>query len=490
MKDGTPLPPPEHNKKPPHNLEVEQALLGAIFVNNDCLTKVRPWLKGEHFFEPLHGRIFDTCVTLWDADRPATPVTLKPAFESDPSITELDQGVRYLITLASSAATTLHAEDHGRHIHELALRRAMILAAERLAHEASALSESTSPAAVLGAARADLDRIDEALDTSSRAFAQASTEDCMDALEQLLQDIGNGEQQGVQFSLRAMDYHFGAMAPGDLTIMAGRPSMGKTALALECARRVAMGGGRWDTAPEDRRDGVLIISMEMSKNQLSARLVSSSTYNEQAPDYATAYRDFFDGRMSDAQRESWSAATKALRELPLRIVDRTMSVSDIRAEAGKAKRAFERDGKTLSLIVIDYLQLILPDNPSVQRVHQVGQISRGLKSLALRLSVPILCLSQLSRQVEQRDDKRPVMSDLRDSGEIEQDADNILMLYRPEYYTQKIKPKSHQEEADLQERLADERMRLTVFIEKRRNGPTGYAELFADLRYNHIRDWR
>ena len=471
-------PEPEPTRPPPSNTEAEQALLGAIFRSNLAHGRVADFLLPEHFSFAIHARIYEAIGKLIDRGQQANPVTLKNLFENDVALAEVG-GARYLTQLAESAVTIINAEDYGRRIHDLHLRRQLIGLGEDIANEAYE-QEIDDPAI------AQIERAEERLyslatvgdsDGDLRPFSVAWGEMTAEA-ERAYQRGAAGLPTG----LTDLDRLTGGLYPGELVVLAGRPSMGKTALATNMAYRAAK--ARLDDA--DRGAIVGFFSLEMTQTQVAARVAG-----EIAGVSSDRVRR---GSLSAVDFERLVGAGSQLAcRLPL-YLDQTpgISVSQVRARARRLRR---RHG--LGLIVIDYLQLMASGRRE-NRVQEVSEISRGLKAVAKELAVPVLALSQLSRQVEQRDDKRPHLADLRESGSIEQDADVVLFLYRDSYYAERDEPKRREGERaehfsdrklEWASRLADGRNAADVIVAKNRSGPIGEARLFYDASLTRVSDF-
>jgi replicative DNA helicase len=460
----------ESYRSPPSNIEAEQALLGAILVNNEACDRVSSFLLPEHFFEPLHARIYEAASTLIRLGKLASPITLKSHFETDATLREIG-GTAYLARLAANATTIINAEEYGRSIHELAQRRKLIGIGTDLVNEAF------TPA-IEDTARDLIERAEQTLysmaETSKygqgfQPFVRALT-DAVDMAASAYQR--DGGLSGIASGLRDLDEKMGGLQASDLIILAGRPAMGKTALATNIAYNIA----RAYTA-DHQADGsvkvtnggiVAFFSLEMSAEQLATRIIS-----EQAMIPSERIRR---GKINEDEFAKIVEVTREMQSLPL-YIDATggLTIAQVAARARRLKRQ-----RGLNLVVVDYLQLLAGSTRRAAegRVQEVSEITVGLKALAKELGVPILALSQLSRQVENRDDKRPQLSDLRESGSIEQDADVVLFVYREEYYLARKEPRPNtQEHFDWQEQMNRVNGVAEVIIGKQRHGPTGIVEL-------------
>ncbi len=435
--NNIPLPPA------PQNIDAEQALLGAILVNNDAFVSVSGFLHADHFFDPVHARIYAACASLIDKRQLASPVTLKSYFGRDDGLASVG-GAAYLARLAGASAPVLNAEDYGRAIFDLALRRGLQQICEDGIARASAPDPGEAPIEIVQAIETQLYGLTAVEHTSEpRPLSHA-----MDlTLARLSSDK---KAMGVPSGLADLDRHLGGFYAPGLFIIGGRPSMGKTALATTIAFNAAA------HAP------VLFVSLEMSADEIATRILASQTG---APVYKIK-----SGSLSDAEWRAICEAKIGLDARPLYIEEQgALSLSNIRHRARrlKAKRG-------LGMVVIDYLQLISgSDKYRANKVAEVTEISMGLKALAKELSVPVVALSQLSRGVEQRDDKRPKLSDLRESGSIEQDADVVMFVYREEYYLRNAEP-TKGGPAELiawADKMSKAKGKAQIICEKNRNGP-------------------
>ncbi len=458
----------------PHNIEAEQALLGAILVNNEAFYRVSDFLEPQHFFEPIHQKIFQLSRDLIRAGKLATPVTLKTFLEADIDIGGMTLS-QYLARLAAEATTIINAEDYGRTIYDLAVRRSLIIVGEDMVNVAYDAPVDFSPRQQIEEAERRLYELAEVgkYEGGFQQFSNALTTAVDMAANAFQRD---GKLSGLATGLDDLDRMMGGLQPSDLIILAGRPGMGKTALATNVAYNVAK---RW--AGEVRPDGhtvttnggiVGFFSLEMSAEQLATRIISEQT--------TIPSNQIRRGSISEAEFEKIRDHAIELQNLKL-YVDETggLSVAQLAARARRLKRQ-----RGLDLLVIDYLQLLQGSTKrsSENRVQEITEITTKLKALAKELNVPVLALSQLSRQVETRDDKRPQLSDLRESGSIEQDADVVLFVFREEYYHKMRKP-SESERDKFAQWMADAEKydgKAEVIIGKQRHGPTGTIELQFD----------
>ncbi|SEA23576.1 replicative DNA helicase [Rubrimonas cliftonensis] len=463
----------------PHNIEAEQALLGALLVNNEVFDRIAMLIEPRHFYEPLHGRIFELAARRIQSGALATPVTLKPFLESDPAIAELG-GVGYLARLAGAAISVYSAKDYAQTIHDLALRRELILLGDEIAGRASAVTVDSEPREQIVEAEQALYALAEKgrYEGGFVSFLRAAKE-ALDTANAAYQR--DGGLAGLSSGLIDMDRKLGGLHPSDLIILAGRPSMGKTALATNIAFNIAKQyrTGERPDGTEGAVDGGVVgfFSLEMSSEQLATRVLS-----EQAQVPSEKIRR---GEMEEDEFRRFVHATAELERIPLYIDDTpALPISTLAARARRLKRQ-----KGLDVLVVDYLQLVRPaaSRGSDNRVQEVSEITQGLKAIAKELNIPVIALSQLSRQVENREDKRPQLSDLRESGSIEQDADVVMFVYREEYYHERVKPAEEdpkfQEWLEKAERIYN---KAEVIIGKQRHGPIGTIELMFEGRFTRF----
>jgi len=459
-------------RAPPHNIEAEQALLGAILVNNEAFYRVSDFLEPKHFFEPIHQRIYELAGGLVRANKLATPVTLKTFLPSDLDVAGLSLN-QYLARLAAEATTIINAEDFGRTVYDLSIRRHLILIGEDMVNLAYDAPVDSTPLTHIEDAERKLYEVAETgrYDSGFQRFAQALTTAVDMAARAYQRD---GSLSGIATGLTDLDAKMGGLQQSDLIILAGRPGMGKTALATNIAYSVAKAYEQGDVRPDGQREtvngGIVgFFSLEMSAEQLATRIISEQT--------GIPSNKIRRGAIDEADFEKIKDVSIELQSLPF-YVDETggLSVGQLCARARRLKRQ-----RGLDLLVIDYLQLLQGSTrrSSENRVQEITEITTKLKALAKELNIPILALSQLSRQVEAREDKRPQLADLRESGSIEQDADVVLFVFREEYYHQMRKPTEANREKFSEWLAEGERVEgmAEVIIGKQRHGPTGTVEL-------------
>jgi replicative DNA helicase len=470
----------------PHNIEVEQELLGAILINNEALYRVSDFLEPEHFFETIHQRIFELARSLIRAGKPATPTTLKTFLPGELDIAGLSLN-QYLARLVAGATTIINAEDFGQTIYNLSIRRALITIGGDIINLAHDAPVDATPASHIEDAERKLYEIAETgrYESGFKNFEKALTT-AVDMTAAAYQR--DGKLSGLSTGLRDLDSKLGGLQASDLVVLAGRPGMGKTALATNIAYNVAKawrGDVRADGHMGTVNGGIVgFFSLEMSAEQLATRIISEQT--------GISSSKMRRGDIDDALFEKIKDRVIEIQHLPL-FIDETggVSVAQLAARARRLKRQ-----RGLDLIVIDYIQLMQGSTRRAMegRVQEVTEITTNLKALAKELKVPILALSQLSRQVESREDKHPQLSDLRESGSIEQDADVVMFVYREEYYLMNKEPRpgtvEHEKwQADMEAVLG----KAEVIIGKQRHGPTGTVNLqfnaevtrFADLDTRH-----
>ncbi|GGA80370.1 replicative DNA helicase [Nitratireductor aestuarii] len=468
-------------REAPHNIEAEQALLGAILVNNDAFYRVSDFLKSTHFYEPLHKKIYEVAGDLIRMGKMANPVTLKTFLPANEKVGELTVA-QYLARLAAEAVTIINASDYGRAIYDLAIRRALISLGEEMVNVAYDAPVDMPPPEQIEAAERRLFELAETgrYDGGFESFADA-TKIAVDMANAAF--MRDGGLSGVSTGLRDLDKRMGGLQPSDLIVLAGRPGMGKTSLATNIAYNIAHAyepAQQADGSFKAARGGVVgFFSLEMSSEQLATRIIS-----EQTEIGSSKIRR---GEITEADFEKLVACAQMMQKVPL-YIDQTggISIAQLAARARRLKRQ-----RGLDVIIIDYIQLMQGSSAksSQNRVQEITEITTGLKALAKELNTPIIALSQLSRQVESRDDKRPQLSDLRESGSIEQDADVVLFVYREEYYLKNKEPKPGTDEYLRWETEMNEvRGKAEVIIAKQRHGPTGTVSLGFQGEFTRFHD--
>ncbi len=462
----------------PHNIEAEQQLLGALLTNNDIYDRIAALVKAEHFFEPVHARIFEIAVARISRNALASPVTLKGYLEEDEGL-KLLGGPAYLARLAGAAISAYAARDYGKMIHDLAVRRELIRLGQDIAARAQTIAVDNEPKDQITEAEQRLYTLGEQ-GTTERGFVpflKAVTEAVLLANAAYQRD---GGLAGISTGLVDLDRKLGGLHPSDLLILAGRPSMGKTSLATNIAFNIARAhrrGALPDGGEGTVNGGVVgFFSLEMSSEQLAARILSEAA---EVPSEKIRRGD-----MTEAEFRRFVEAAKALETCPLHIDDTpALPISQLAARARRLKRTHGLD-----VLIVDYLQLVRPATAKDSRVNEVSEITQGLKAIAKELNIPVVALSQLSRQVESREDKRPQLSDLRESGSIEQDADVVMFVYRDEYYKEREKPADHELDkmAKWQEIMEQVHGKAEVIIGKQRHGPIGSVELSFEGQFTRF----
>ena len=474
----------------PQNVEAEAALLGAMMIDNRVAEDVMQKLRSDHFFEPLHGRIYDAIMKLLKNGTIANPVTLKPMFDGDEAMRELG-GPAYLAQLTGSGAALIGARDFANQIYDLALLRALVDVGRDLVDSAMDTSEAVDPKGQIEIAEMRLYKVaEEGGETgSTKTFVQATT--MAVELAEKAQNSG-GKISGVTTGLDSINAKTGGLQHSDLLILAGRPGMGKTALATNIAFNAARRYLRdmEDGIPHAKTLGakVAFFSLEMSADQLATRILA-----EQSGVIGHKIRS---GALSREDFNKFARAAADLEKLPLFIDDTAgLTIAALTTRARRLKRRHE-----IGLVIVDYLQLLQGSgkNSDGNRVQEISEISRGLKTLAKELSVPVLALSQLSRAVESREDKRPQLSDLRESGSIEQDADIVLFVFREEYYIQATEPKhpGPEDDAKIHEAYNEWGRKMAMvagtaelIVAKQRHGSTGKVKMRFESHITKFSDY-
>jgi replicative DNA helicase len=460
---------------PPHSIEAEQCLLGAIIMNQsvfDVLDR-KHRLAPANFFEPLHGHLFERMQSMHGAGQRIDVGLTIAGLGSDAGI-EVPGGMtvgQYIARLAAEATTIVNAPDYARTILDLHDRRNLLAVAEALATNASHV-------APVDAATAAITKLDEI--ASSRTTTAAASMDIGQAahlsMERLTLAMQNpGKIAGLTTGLSEVDTMLGGAQRGDLLVLAGRPGMGKTALAACVARKTAEAG-----------HPVMFFSLEMGAPSLADRMLTDIAFDHRQP---IEYDAIVKGRLTGTDHQRIVDAERRLRRLPIRIDPQAgLTVSQIASRARQHASRLERQGKRLGAIIVDHLHIVASSGRYAgQRVQEISETSAALKALAKEMDVPVIALAQLNRSVETRDDKRPGLADLRDSGAIEQDADVVIFAYREEYY---LRAKGHDQAAEDRRiaRFFEVQNQLELIVAKNRNGPVGNIELFCNIACNAIRN--
>jgi replicative DNA helicase len=473
---------------PPSNIQAEQALLGALLANNKAYERVSEFLSPEHFADPIHGRIFQAIARRCEAGQIADPVMLRAEFEHSGILEEVG-GTAYLAQLLGAMVGIINAGDYGRAIHDAWIRRQLIDIGEVTVNRAFGSEPELNGTAQIEAAEQTL------FDLATKGGAEGGLITFEKALIAAIEIAATahknqGSVSGLDTGLRDLNKKMGGLHPSDLIILAGRPGMGKTALATKIAfgaAKALLANARRDNPNAMAGKAIAIFSLEMSSEQLATRLLA-----EEARVSADRIRR---GEINTKDFDNFVAVSRDISQLPLLIDDTpALTLSALRTRCRRLKRT-----NGLGLVVIDYLQLMRPaaGTKPENRVLEISQITQGLKAIAKELAVPVLALSQLSRAVESREDKRPQLADLRESGTIEQDADVVMFVYRDEYYMQQKEPKiiafenetkfqdAHQKWQSDMESVYN---KAELILAKQRHGPTGKIDLFFEGEFTRFAD--
>jgi len=465
--------PDTNDGAPPHNLEAEQAFLGALLYENEVYNTVADWLRPEHFYDPVHGRIYEAGARLIQSGNLADAVTLKTRLEGDAGLREIG-GPVYLAELMREAPEGATAPEYARIVYDLALRRSLMGLGAEIARGAAENDGETPARALIEDAERALFKLAES-GSASRGFVAFG--DALNVSMQMAEAAykRGGGLSGCSSGLHALDQKMGGLHRSDLIILAGRPSMGKTALATNIAFSVARAYATEEQADGSRKTssgGVVgFFSLEMSSDQLATRLIADYT--------GISGYHIRQGRIDAAQYEEIRDAAEEISSCPLYIDDTGgLSIGALAARARRLKRTVGLD-----VLIVDYLQLVTASSArrNESRVQEVSEITQSLKALAKELNIPVIALSQLSRKVEDRDDKKPQLADLRESGSIEQDADVVMFVYREAYYLERLQPKEGTPEFEAwRTEMEVVRNRAEVIIAKQRHGPIGAIALAFD----------
>ena len=471
MKEIKPVQNNLENKQP-SNLEAEQALLGSILVNNDIIDEISTLVNSNIFYDPAHVKIYEVIESLNNKGMIANPITLKNFFEKDNMLAEVG-GTEYLVKLTRFSGSVKQAVDYGKIIHEMYLRRELVQISDKLSSDTlNANSQEQNAENIIESTEKSLFDLAErgSFSQSFLKFNQALDQTIEMATLAMKNDQGI---VGVPTGLTDLDEKLGGLHKSDLIILAGRPSMGKTALATNIAYNAAQ-----NILKRQEGSSIAFFSLEMSSEQLSTRILS-----EQA---RIKSDDIRRGKVTEEEINRYIETSRNIYNLPL-FIDETpaITIATLSNRARRIKRLFG-----LSLVVVDYIQLMRSSsNKNEGRVQEISEITQGLKALAKELSVPVLALSQLSRAVEQRDDKQPQLADLRESGSIEQDADVVMFVYREAYYLERKQPKLGSiEHAEWQSKMNDVNGLADIILGKQRHGPTGTIKVEFEGIYTKFKD--
>ena len=457
--------------KLPSNIEAEQALLGSILVNNDIIDEISNIITEKDFYDPLHSKIYSLIVSLHNKGMIANPITLKNSFEKDENLTEIG-GTEYLVKLTRFSSSAKQSIDYAKIIHEKFVRRELVQISEKLSDDSiDEASEKTGENIIQDTEKLLFDLAERG--TFSQSFLKFNQ-----ALDQTIEMATNAMKNdqgivGVPTGLDDLDERLGGLHKSDLVIIAGRPSMGKTALATNIAYYAAK-----KILDSGKKTSIAFFSLEMSSEQLSTRILSEQSRIKS--------NDIRRGKVSEEEFNRLIESSRNIHELPL-YIDETpaITISTLSNRARRIKRLFG-----LELIVVDYIQLMTTGSKRFDgRVQEISEITQGLKALAKELGVPVLALSQLSRAVEQRDDKKPQLADLRESGSIEQDADVVMFVFREEYYLERKEPKLGTiEHGEWQSKMNEILGTADIIIGKQRHGPTGNVKVEFEGIYTKFKN--
>jgi replicative DNA helicase len=474
---------------PPSNLQAEQALLGALLANNKAYERVSEFLAPEHFADPIHGRIYQAIARRCEAGQIADPVMLRAEFEHTGVLEEVG-GTAYLAQLLGAMVGIINAGDYGRAIHDSWIRRQLIDIGEVTVNRAFGAEPELAGAAQIEAAEQSL------FDLATKGGAEGGLITFEKALTMAIElaaaaHRNQGAVSGLDTGLRDLNKKMGGLHPSDLIILAGRPGMGKSALATKIAfgaSKALLANARLENPNAMAKQAVALFSLEMSAEQLATRLLA-----EEVRVSADRIRR---GEISAKDFDQFVKVSREISQLPL-VIDDTpaLTLSALRTRCRRLKRT-----SGLGLVVVDYLQLMRPaaGTKPENRVLEISQITQGLKAIAKELAVPVLALSQLSRAVESREDKRPQLADLRESGTIEQDADVVMFIYRDEYYMQQKEPKIiafeneqkfHDAHQKWQSDMSSVYNKAELILAKQRHGPTGKIDLFFEGEFTRFADF-
>jgi len=456
-------------KELPNNIEAEQAVIGSILVNNDIFDEINTIISNINFYDPMHQKIFEAIESLIYKGMLANPITLKSYFEDEKDDLNVPE---YLVKITKFSTSVRQAIEYSKIIYDMFVRRELIKISEHTIDSAKINDLDTNGQSIIESSERLL------FDLAEKGSFNSSLVKFDEAMKQTIEMASAAYKNeegivGVPTGLRDLDDKLGGLHQSDLIIIAGRPSMGKTSLATNIAFNAAQ-----KLQESGKKSSIAFFSLEMSSEQLSTRIIS-----EQA---RISSNDIRRGRISDDQFDKFLETSKNISELPL-YIDETPAIS-IAALSNRARRIKRLFG--LDMIVVDYIQLMRGTTFNKDgRVQEISQITQGLKAIAKELSVPVVALSQLSRQVEQRDDHKPQLADLRESGSIEQDADVVMFVYREGYYLQRKEPREATvEHAEWQAKMNEVAHLAQIIIGKQRHGPIGNVTLEFEERFTKFKD--
>ena len=453
----------------PNNIEAEQSVIGTILVSNEIFDEINTIISSKNFYDPMHQKIFEAIESLIYKGMLANPITLKNYFENEKDDLNVPD---YLVKVTKFSTSSRQAIEYSRIIYDMFVRRELIKISEGTIDSAKLKDLNISGKNIIENSEKLL------FDLAEKGSFNSSLVKFDEALKFTIEMATNAYKNeegivGVPTGLTDIDDRLGGLHKSDLIIIAGRPSMGKTALATNIAFNAAS-----KLQESGKKSTVAFFSLEMSSEQLSTRILAEQSRIKS--------NDIRRGKISDEQFDKFIETSKNISELPL-YIDETPAIS-IAAVSNRARRIKRLFG--LEMIVVDYIQLMRgPVNNANNRVQEISQITQGLKAIAKELSVPVLALSQLSRAVEQRDDHKPLLSDLRESGSIEQDADVVMFVYRAAYYLERKEPQAATvEHAEWQAKMSEIAHLAQIIIAKQRHGPTGNVDLEFEAMFTKFRD--
>ena len=454
----------------PNNIEAEQAVIGSIMLTNEIFDEINMIITNKNFFDPMHQKIFSACEKLIYSGMLANPITLKNYFENEKDDLNIPD---YLVKLTKFSTSSRQATEYSKLIYDLYVKRELIKISENIIDSAKQNDLENDGQKLIESYEKSL------FDLAEKGSFSSSLIKFDDAMKQTIEMAKNAYKNeegvvGVPSGLRDIDDRLGGLHKSDLVIIAGRPSMGKTALATNIAFNASK-----KIQEDGKKSSVAFFSLEMSSEQLSTRILAEQSRIKS--------NDIRRGKISEEQFDKFIETSKNISELPL-YIDETPAIS-IAALSNRARRIKRLYG--LDLVVIDYIQLMTSSSTFEGRVQEISEITQGLKALAKELSVPVLALSQLSRAVEQRDLKKPQLSDLRESGSIEQDADVVMFVYREAYYLEKQEPRAATvEHAEWQAKMNEVSNLAEIIIGKQRHGPTGNIMLEFEAMFTKFKDYQ
>ena len=456
-------------KELPNNIEAEQSVIGSILVSNEIFDEINTIISSINFYDPMHQKIFSAIENLIFKGMLANPITLKNYFEEEKDELNVPE---YLVKITKFSTSVRQAVEYSKIIYDMFVRRELIKISEQTIDNAKLSDLNTSGQTIIENSEKELFKLAE---KGSFGSSLIKFDDAMKQTIEMASAAYKNEEGivGVPTGLRDLDDRLGGLHQSDLVIIAGRPSMGKTALATNIAFNAAK-----KLQENGKKSSVAFFSLEMSSEQLSTRILAEQSRIKS--------NDIRRGRISDEQFDKFLETSKNISELPL-FIDETPAIT-IAAMSNRARRIKRIEG--LDMIVVDYIQLMRGTfNNKDGRVQEISEITQGLKAIAKELSVPVVALSQLSRAVEQRDDKKPQLSDLRESGSIEQDADVVMFVYREAYYLERKEPRpATVEHAEWQAKMNEVSNLAEIIIGKQRHGPTGNVMLEFEAMFTKFKD--